>query len=851
MKQKLLILALLFSVFSFAQIPAGYYNTATATGYTLKTQLYNIIKGHTDKGYAGLWTTYSTSDRDNQYENDNSIIDMYSENPTGVDPYKYTYATNQCGTYSVEGNCYNREHIIPQSVFNSLAPMVSDAHFIPPTDGKVNGQRSNYPHGTVATATWTSLNGSKLGSSSVSGYTGTVFEPINEFKGDIARMYFYFATRYENTVAGYPFAMFNGTSNQVFSTAFLNMLLTWSAQDPVSAREIARNNAIYVQQNNRNPYIDHPEYVQAIWNPTADSQIPTAPTNLVASGITSNSVSLSWTAATDNVGVTGYNVYMNSVLKTTVTGTTTTITGLTASTAYSFYIVAKDAAGNSSASSNIVNTTTAAGTSITYCASQGNSTVDEKIGKVVFGTINNTTTGTAGYENFTALTTNVTSGTANIITITPSWAGTAYSEGYAVWIDYNKNGLFTDAGELVWSKAASTTTPATGTITIPVSATVGSTRMRVSMKYNAIPTSCEAIPYGQVEDYMVNIVAGTADTTAPSAPTALTTSGTTQTATTLSWTAATDNVGVTGYNVYSGTTLLGTVSTTTYNVTGLTAATAYSFTAKAKDAAGNISASSNTLNVTTTASGSTTNDLLFSEYIEGSSNNKALEISNATGAAINLSIYSIKKQSNGAGAWSTGLSLTGTLNNGSKFTIVNSLMASTCYPISSANLSTAAAEMTFNGNDAVGLFKNGVLIDIIGTFNGGTANFAADTTLRRKATVTAPTTTFNKTTQWDVFTSDTCNNLGSRMANKETKEILSTTNDFKIYPNPSNGNFNIIFDDSNAIHSVEIFSLLGQKVFEKEKTGSSSISVNNLQKGIYLLKVTKDSKSRTQKIIIN
>jgi endonuclease I len=231
MKQKLLFLALLLSCVSFAQIPAGYYNTATGTGYTLKTQLYNIIKGHTDKGYAGLWTTYSTSDRDNQYENDNTIIDMYSENPTGVDPYKYTYGTNQCGTYSVEGNCYNREHIIPQSVFNSTAPMVSDAHFIPPTDGKVNGQRSNYPHGTVATATWTSLNGSKLGSSSVSGYTGTVFEPINEFKGDIARMYFYFATRYENTVASYPFAMFNGTSNQVFTTAFLNMLLTWHAQD--------------------------------------------------------------------------------------------------------------------------------------------------------------------------------------------------------------------------------------------------------------------------------------------------------------------------------------------------------------------------------------------------------------------------------------------------------------------------------------------------------------------------------------------------------------------------------------------------------------------------------------------
>ncbi len=277
MKTKLLF-ALLISGFAFAQIPSGYYSTATGTGYTLKTKLYNKIKGHTDKGYNGLWTTYATSDRDNQYENDNSIIDIYSENPTGVDPYKYTLNTSQCGTYSVEGNCYNREHVVPQSSFNSAAPMVSDAHHIPPTDGKVNGIRANYPHGKVAIASVTTKNGSKLGTSGVSGYTGTVFEPINEFKGDIARMYFYFATRYENTVASYTsFAMFNGTNTTTFKPAFLSMLKTWHSQDPVSAREIARNNAIYVRQGNRNPFIDHPEYVAAIWGsiPAARNSVDT------------------------------------------------------------------------------------------------------------------------------------------------------------------------------------------------------------------------------------------------------------------------------------------------------------------------------------------------------------------------------------------------------------------------------------------------------------------------------------------------------------------------------------------------------------------------------------------------
>ena len=842
---------LLFGTIVLAQIPNGYYTTSTGTGYTLKTQLYNIIKGHTDPGYAGLYNTYQTSDRDYYYENDATILDMYSEKPSGVDPYNYSAGTTQrCGTYSVEGDCYNREHIIPQSTFGAAAPMVSDAHFVTPTDGKVNGVRSNYPHGPVTSPTFTSLNGGKLGSSTTAGYTGPIFEPIDEFKGDIARMYFYFATRYENTVAGYSYAMFNGTSNQVFTTAFLNLLITWHNQDPVSSREIARNNAIYATQNNRNPFIDRPEYVQAIWNPTADSQIPTTPTNLVATATTSNSVSLSWSSSTDNIGVTGYNVFMNGTLKTTVTGTTATITGLTASTNYSFYVVAKDAAGNSSASSNIINTTTAVGTSITYCASQGNNTADEKIGKVVFSSINNTSTGTAGYENFTALSTNVTLGTANAVTITPSWTGTAFSEGYSVWIDYNKNGVFTDAGELAWSKAASTTTPVTGTITIPASATLGTTRMRVSMKYNGIPTSCEAIPYGQVEDYSVNIVNATTDTTAPTAPTTLVASGTTQTTTTLSWNVATDNIGVTGYNVYRGTTLLGSVSTTTFNVTGLTAATSYTFTVKAKDAAGNISVASNAVTVTSTASTSTTSDLLFSEYIEGSSNNKALEISNATGAAVNLSIYSIKKQTNGAGSWSTGLALSGTLNSGSKFTIVNSLMALSCYSTSAANLSTSAAEMTFNGNDAVGLFKNGVLIDIIGTFNGGTANFSADETIRRKAIVIAPTTTFNKTNQWDVFGLDTCNNLGSRSAAKESKNSIDLTLDaIAIYPNPSNGTFSI--NNSNKIYSIEIYSLIGQKVFSEENTTRSEITIPNIASGVYLVRIHMDQDSVLKKLIIN
>lgn len=238
---------------------------------------------------------------------------------------------------------------------------------------------------------------------------------------------------------------------------------------------------------------------------TPDITAPTAPTSLVAAGTTSSTTNLSWTASTDDTAVMGYDVYQNGVFKASVATTSYNVTGLTASTAYSFYTQAKDAAGNVSLASNTVNVTTLAN-SLTYCTSQGNNTSNERIGKVVFGAINNNTTGTAGYENFTAQSTNVTRNTANTITITPSWTGGTFSEGYAVFIDYNQDGDFADAGETVLTGSKTKATSVSGTFTIPATASLGSTRMRVSMKFNGTPTSCEVFSRGQVEDYTVTIV---------------------------------------------------------------------------------------------------------------------------------------------------------------------------------------------------------------------------------------------------------------------------------------------------------------------------------------------------------
>ncbi len=261
-----------------------------------------------------------------------------------------------------------------------------------------------------------------------------------------------------------------------------------------SAEVIATTNAFYAIG------------VGAAYSGSTDTTAPSAPTSLAASGTTGTTTNLTWTASTDNVAVTGYDIYQGTTLKGSSTTTSYNVTGLTALTTYSFTVKAKDAAGNVSAASNAVSVTTTAAT-VSYCASQGNSTADERISKVVFGTINNTSTGTAGYENYTSLSTNAARGSAYTITITPVWTSTTYNEGYAVFIDYNQDGDFADSGETVWTKAASKTTPVTGTITIPATAVLGATRMRVSMKYNAIPTSCEGFSYGQVEDYTINITA--------------------------------------------------------------------------------------------------------------------------------------------------------------------------------------------------------------------------------------------------------------------------------------------------------------------------------------------------------
>ena len=224
-------------------------------GAALKTALNKVIKNHKDVGYGGLYEVYETAD-----DKDGQVWDMYST-------CTWYHGNKKCGNYySNVCDCYNREHTIPQSWFDERTPMKSDAFHVYPTDGKVNGLRSNYPHGETNASPIGGMALGKLGSSSVSGYSGTVYEPDDEYKGDIARTYFYFVTCYEDKLSGFDKNdVLTGDTYPSLTYWFYNLMLDWHREDPVSEKELVRNEAVYEHQKNRNPFIDYPELVEHIW----------------------------------------------------------------------------------------------------------------------------------------------------------------------------------------------------------------------------------------------------------------------------------------------------------------------------------------------------------------------------------------------------------------------------------------------------------------------------------------------------------------------------------------------------------------------------------------------------------
>lgn len=326
-----LVLMILISMQVTAAVPSGYYNNAqNKSDQALMSALHQIIKGHTKRGYDQLKTDFKTTDC-----NGNIIIDRYSDS-------QFTYDTDFCGTYNSVGDCYNREHSIPNSWWggSSSDTAYTDLHHLIPTDGWVNSERGNLPFGNCANGTPKGTG--KRGTCTFSGYNGTVFEVADEYKGDFARMYFYFAVRYMTRISSYT----SGLGNVVFTsgnykcltTWAINQLLEWHRNDPVSTLETTRNDAVYGLQRNRNPFVDYPELVEYIWgnmqgNAWNSGSTPTPTLTSPTNGSTVNVGTNTGNGVSKTINVSGSNLTKALTVSVSGTGFTVTPTSITAANA--------------------------------------------------------------------------------------------------------------------------------------------------------------------------------------------------------------------------------------------------------------------------------------------------------------------------------------------------------------------------------------------------------------------------------------------------------------------------------------------------------------------------------------
>ncbi len=355
----------------------------------------------------------------------------------------------------------------------------------------------------------------------------------------------------------------------------------------------------------------------------------------------------------------------------------------------------------------------------------------------------------------------------------------------------------------------------------------------------------------------VNITTLT-DNEAPTVPSNIIISNETGESFKITWNASTDNTAVTGYDIYIDKNYTASTSKKSFTVTNLKKSTTYSVEILAKDAQNNKSPLSTPIKVTTT-DGSTTsaNELFFSEYVEGSSNNKALEIANVTSEDIDLSSYSIKRQQN-AGKdgheWENTLYLSGTISPGEVYVIINSsaslqtLIDEADFIQPNESQTNWGAPINFNGNDPVGLFKNDLLIDIIGTYNEGGTNFAQNKTIRRKSGVSQPNTDFDIDNEWDVYSENTVNDIGKHNTTLSISKFKAEGIEF--YPNPVKKLLFIKNTNNKTIKKISIFSLLGKKKISKTNP-TNKIDIQSLANGIYILKFAIENKLYSTKFIKN
>lgn len=240
-----------------------YANANGKRGEQLKTALYHII---CSKSNGGSLDEVGYNSLDEKYK----ITDMRPDK-TLRDWYDNTTRFN----WTSGG--WNKEHLVPQSWFKEKSPMKSDIVHVVPTNNSSNSDRGSYPLAEVGTkSSKCTTTYCIYGTCKTPGYTGTVFEPNDEIKGDIARIYFYMATCYEDDIlnwkgkttqsTAYIVLDFDGNSKyKPYKKWYMDMLMRWAKNDPVDEVEIARNNGVREVQKNRNPFVDYPGLEEYIW----------------------------------------------------------------------------------------------------------------------------------------------------------------------------------------------------------------------------------------------------------------------------------------------------------------------------------------------------------------------------------------------------------------------------------------------------------------------------------------------------------------------------------------------------------------------------------------------------------
>ena len=705
MKKIFLIVAFISLIFNgFSQ--QSYYNDVDLdlTGSELKNALSTkITQTHTKflQYTPDIWNASKVTDA-NPNNTDEVILIYGWEAGNDQDDTNDRTRSNSLQDNGSNGSfVWNREHVYPQSlgtpdITTSTIPG-QDAHSLRPVDKATNRSRGNkrFAEG-----------------SGNSGVSNDGWYPGDEWKGDVARMMMYMYVRYDDQCL--PTNVGIGDSS-LTQDDMIDLFLKWNVDDKVSDIEIARNKyhentSNSAAQGNRNPFIDNPylatiiwggnDNAEDLWGISSDDDVdPSQPINVKASNRTTTTIDIEWDPSEDNVGVTGYNIYIDNVLTFQTSNSSFQLIDLTPDTQYAIEIEAKDLGNNKSEKSVVLNSST------------------------------------------------------------------------------------------------------------------------------------------------------TADITAPSAPTNITGSNISGTAFKINWDLAEDDTAATGYKVFVNTELIASTADLFYTLTGLTVSTTYSITVSAKDAADNESEQSVSVNITTTdGSSNGINELFFSEYVEGGDYNKAIEIVNLTSSAVDLTGYSIKKQSNGAGDWIDELSLNSgsvkSITTGDVFVVINSRADSQELNNQADLVHPDSSPINWNGNDAVGLFKNGVLIDIVGVL-GETAKNFADMTLRRVANVTEPNSTYTRS-EWDEFPKDNVEDIGSHTSTLSANDAIFNT--YKMYPNPTNGN-TLYFKTTKDIN-IKIYNAIGQIVkSENISENKNNIDISNLSKGIFIIKIYFGSTNISKKLI--